>query len=108
MALANVEVVEVSQTATKPAESTMRLGDDVEIYVKLSGLVDFAAERARLEKEIGTLEKDYAKFSKKLENPGFLAKAAPEIVEKDRAKVADINDRLERLRAELADMKQEG
>ncbi|MFR7747109.1 MAG: valine--tRNA ligase [Eggerthellaceae bacterium] len=108
VALANVEVVEVSQTATKPAESTMRLGDDVEIYVKLSGLVDFAAERARLEKEIGTLEKDCAKFSKKLENPGFLAKAAPEIVEKDRAKVADINDRLERLRAELADMKQEG
>ena len=108
IALGNVEVAEVSETAEKPAESTMRLADDVEIYVVLSGLVDFAAEQARLEKELGKLEKDRVKFDKKLSNPGFLAKAAPEIVEKDRAKLADIVDRMDRLQAELAEMKQEG
>ena len=74
----------------------------------LSGLVDFDAERARITKEIGKLEKDQAKFSKKLSNPGFLSKAAPEIVEKDRAKLEGIEDRLERLRAELAEIAQEG
>ena len=84
VALGNVEVVAVSETAEKPAESTMRLADDVEIYVALSGLVDFAAEQARIEKELGKLEKDRVKFDKKLSNPGFLSKAAPEIIEKDR------------------------
>lgn len=108
VALGNVEVIEVSETAEKPAESTMRLADDVETYVILSGLVDFAAEQARLEKELGKLEKDRVKFDKKLSNPGFLAKAAPEIIEKDRAKLADITDRMDRLQAELAEMKQEG
>ena len=108
VALGNVTVLEVSETAEKPAESTMRLADDVEVYVILSGLVDFVAEQARLEKELGKLEKDRVKFDKKLSNPGFLAKAAPEIIEKDRAKLADITDRMDRLHAELAEMKQEG
>ena len=83
----------------------MRLADDVEIYVALSGLVDFAAEQARIEKELGKLEKDRVKFDKKLSNPGFLSKAAPEIIEKDRAKLADIVERMDRLQAELAEMK---
>ena len=105
VALGNVEVVAVSETAEKPEESTMRLADDVEIYVALSGLVDFAAEQARIEKELGKLEKDRVKFDKKLSNPGFLSKAAPEIIEKDRAKLADIVERMDRLQAELAEMK---
>lgn len=108
VALGNVAIKQVSEEAEKPAESTMRLADDVEVYAILSGLVDFAAERARLEKELGKLEKDRVKFDKKLSNPGFLSKAAPEVVEKDRAKLADIVDRMERLRAELADIEQEG
>ena len=108
VALGNVEVVAVSETAENPAESTMRLADDVEIYVALSGLVDFAAEQARIEKELGKLEKERVKFDKKLSNPGFLSKAAPEIIEKDRAKLADIVERMDRLQAELAEMKQVG
>lgn len=107
VALGNVVVREVSTDAEKPAECTVRLADDVEIYVVLTGLVDFDAERARLEKELASLEKDRVKFDKKLSNPGFLSKAAPEIIEKDRNKLADINDRMERLRAELDDLKQE-
>lgn len=104
VALANINVTALACDADKPAESSAVLADGLEVYVVLSGLVDFAAERARLEKEIASLEKDHAKFSKKLSNPGFLAKAAPEIIEKDRAKVADMTERLERLRSELSDM----
>ena len=106
--LANTKVSAVSVDAARPDESSVCLADGVEAYVVLSGLVDFDKERARLEKEIGKLEKDFTKFDKKLSNPGFLSKAAPEIVEKDRAKLADITDRLARLRAELAEISQEG
>ena len=104
VALANIEVASVSEAAEKPAESTVVLVDGAEVFVALAGLVDFAAERARIEKEIATLEKDHAKFSKKLSNPGFLSKAKPEIIEKDKAKLADLSDRLERLRAQLSEM----
>lgn len=103
-ALANATVVLCSTDAQKPAESAACLAEGVEVYVTLSGLVDFEAERARLEKELAALEKDRVKFDKKLSNPGFLAKAASEIIEKDRNKLADIVDRQERLRAQLADM----
>ena len=70
----------------------------------LTGMVDFDAERTRLAKEQKKLAGDAAKFSKKLSNPGFLAKAAPEIVEKDRAKLAEIEDQLARVEAQLAEL----
>ena len=82
----------------------MTLAEGVEVYILLSGLVDFDAERARLEKEIATLEKDFVKFDKKLSNPGFLSKAKPEIIEKDKARLADITDRLSHLKEQLAQM----
>ena len=50
------------------------------------------------------LQKDEAKFAKKLSNPGFLAKAAPEIVEKDTAKLAELRDKLARVEEQLAEL----
>lgn len=70
----------------------------------LAGHVDFDAERARLARERDGVAKDVAKFEKKLSNPGFLAKAAPEIVEKDKAKLADLTDKLARIEAQLAEL----
>lgn len=79
-------------------------GSGLEVYIVLAGHVDFAAERARLVKEREGVAKDAAKFEKKLSNPGFLAKAAPEIVVKDRAKLADLTDKLARLDAQIAEL----
>ena len=103
-ALGRISVATVGLDADKPAESSLVLANGAELFVVLSGLVDFNAERARLEKEIAKLEKDHLKYSKKLNNPGFLANAAPEVIEKDKAKVADMEERLRQMRAQLADM----
>ena len=102
--LANVEEFDVAVEASKPAESAVVLGSGLEVYIVLAGHVDFAAERARLVKEREGVAKDAAKFEKKLSNPGFLAKAAPEIVVKDRAKLADLTDKLARLDAQIAEL----
>ena len=102
--LANVEEFDVAVEASKPAESAVVLGCGLEVYIVLAGHVDFAAERARLVKERDGVAKDAAKFEKKLSNPGFLAKAASEIVEKDRAKLADLTDKLARLDAQIAEL----
>ena len=91
----------IPSEAQKPAESACVVANGCEVYCVLAGLIDFEAERARLEKERKQLEKDEAKFAKKLSNPGFLAKAAPEIVEKDTAKLADLRDKLARVDEQL-------
>ncbi len=88
----------------KPAESAAAVVEGAEVYVRLSGLVDFGAERARLAKEQKKVAADKEKFARKLANPGFLAKAASEIVEKDRAKLAELTDTLARLEAQLAEL----
>ena len=92
----------VPSDAQKPAESACVVAHGCEVYCVLTGLIDFEAERARLTKERATLQKDEAKFAKKLSNPGFLAKAAPEIVEKDTAKLAELRDKLARVEEQLA------
>ncbi|MGN0262019.1 MAG: valine--tRNA ligase [Eggerthellaceae bacterium] len=104
VSMGNLESLLVGVDVEKPAESSVTLASGLEIFVILTGLVDFDAERARLKKELKGLEGDVAKFSKKLSNPGFLAKAAPEIIEKDRAKLADLSDKLERVKGQLAEI----
>ena len=94
----------VPSDAHKPAESACVVAHGCEVYCVLTGLIDFEAERARLTKERATLQKNEAKFAKKLSNPGFLAKAAPEIVEKDTAKLAELRDKLARVEEQLAEL----
>ena len=102
--MARVSELAVAAGAPKPAESAAVVVEGAEVYSVLTGMVDFDAERSRLAKEQKKLAGDAAKFSKKLSNPGFLAKAAPEIVEKDRAKLAEIEDQLARVEAQLAEL----
>ncbi|MEG0027475.1 MAG: valine--tRNA ligase [Raoultibacter sp.] len=102
--MARLDALEIGTSVKKPAESSVVLAAGLEIYIKLSGLVDFDAERTRLQKEQKTLQVDVAKLDKKLNNPGFLAKAAPEIVEKDTVKRDEMADKLVRVEAQLAEI----
>ena len=60
--------------------------DGVEIYLPLKGLIDVEKETARLNKELENLAKEIKRVTGKLSNPGFLAKAPAEVVEKEREK----------------------
>ncbi len=104
LSMANVGCFEIGVTIEKPVQSAAVVIEGADVYIKLAGLVDIAAECARLEKEKKKLDADLAIFEKKLSNPGFLAKAAPEIIEKDRAKRADLIDARIRIEAQLADL----
>ncbi len=74
--------------------------------LSLAGIIDLAAETARLGKEIAAFEADAAHVMKKLGNPNFVAKAAEAVIEENRAKLAEaeagkarLTAALERLRA---------
>ena len=71
----------------------------------LKGVIDFAAERARLEKEMQKADADIARVDAKLGNPNFVARAPEEVVEEERekreearARKAKIVEALERLK----------
>ncbi len=102
--LANVGDLAVGQTLERPAESSASLGAGLEVYTCLSGHVDFDAERKRLGKECDKALSEIARLEKKLANPGFLAKAAPEVIDKDRRNLDELSDKVERLNMQLAEL----
>lgn len=102
--LANLKSLEVGPDVARMEESAVTVEEGCEIYCNLAGMVDFAAERARMEKERAGVQADVDKLTKKLANPGFLAKAAQEIIDKDAAKLAELCGQLERIDAQLAEL----
>ena len=69
-----------------PMAATQLVGD-MEVLVPMAGLIDKAAELARLDKEIAKLDKDIQRLSGKLGNPGFIDKAPAAVVEKEKEKL---------------------
>jgi valyl-tRNA synthetase len=70
--------------------------------LSLAGIIDLSAERARLTKEIAAFDSDIGHFNKKLGNPNFVDRAAPEVVDEQRQKLAEAEAGKARLQAALA------
>jgi len=71
-------------------------------FADLEGVIDIAAEKARLAKALAASEKERDSLAKRLENPAFAEKAKPEAVEKARGDHAHHAAEAERLTAALA------
>jgi valyl-tRNA synthetase len=102
--LAGVGALTVSADAAKPAHSAVAVALGAEIFVPLEGLVDFAHERARVEKDLAAVVMEMERLAAKLGNAGFLAKASPEIVEKDRARAAALAEQSAKLEGQLTEL----
>jgi valyl-tRNA synthetase len=70
--------------------------------LSLAGIIDLTAERTRLAKEIAAFDSDIGHFNKKLGNPNFVDRAAPEVVEEQRQKLAEAEVGKAKLQAALA------
>ncbi|MDZ4296821.1 MAG: valine--tRNA ligase, partial [Moraxellaceae bacterium] len=78
----------VANEADLPPVSTALVGQ-MTLGVPLAGLIDVAAELARLDKEIARLGQEVARVEAKLSNESFVARAPADVVAKERAKIAD-------------------
>ncbi|HVH81728.1 MAG TPA: class I tRNA ligase family protein, partial [Stellaceae bacterium] len=85
-----------------PPGSVSVLVEGATLFLPLGDVVDLGQEKARLGKEIGRLDAALAKFAAKLGNPGFLAKAKPEVIEEQREREADARRDRDRLKAAYA------
>ncbi len=67
----------------------------------LEGIIDFAAEKSRLHKEVERLSSDAKKIEAKLGNPDFVSRAPEEVVEENRERLAETEERRGKLAAAL-------
>ncbi|MCR9220942.1 MAG: valine--tRNA ligase [Alphaproteobacteria bacterium] len=72
-----------------PKGSAQLVLDEATLAIPLADVIDLAAERKRLEKEIAKLDGEIAKIEKKLGNESFLAKAPEAVVAENRERLAD-------------------
>ncbi|WP_070887900.1 valine--tRNA ligase [Pseudomonas argentinensis] len=95
--LAKFESVTVLAAGEEAPMSATALVGDMQVLVPMAGLIDKEAELARLDKEIQRLEGEAKRVGGKLANEGFVAKAPAEVLEKERAKLAEAEQALANL-----------
>jgi len=88
-------------TAIPKGSAQFVLGEAV-AALPLGDVIDFARERARLEKDLKKAEDEIARFDAKLSNEQFVAKAPEEVLEEQRSKRAEAQALATRLREAVA------
>ncbi len=79
-------------------------GGTVTVALDLSGAVDFAAERKRLDKDLAAARKELEQAEAKLANPGFTGKAPADVVEKTRSRKETARADIERITERLGSL----
>jgi valyl-tRNA synthetase len=105
--LCNVAEIQIT-TGAAPEDAASVVVSDATVYLPMKGLIDFAAEIERMEKEQGKLQEQIAKSEATLANESFVTRARPDVVQRERDKLAElqasatqIENRLTELRAKI-------
>lgn len=99
--LANLEEVTVNEKVAPGAVSFMETG--IEVSVDLAGTVDVEKEKIRLEKEVATVAPYITALEAKLAGD-FATNAPPQIVEKEKQKLAEAKEKLEKLQQQISSL----
>lgn len=75
--------------------------ESAKIYIPMGELVDFEAERKRLEKDLVAAQDKLDFINKKLSNPGFVNKAPENVVNKNREDAAKLEEKISGIKASL-------
>ena len=107
-ALTRAESVTVLDAAAAQSSPTARalagVSGELQVLLPLEGLVDLAALRGRLEKDLAKAEKEIQGLAGRLANPNFADKAPPAVVAECRANLAEAEAQAELARRRLVDL----
>jgi valyl-tRNA synthetase len=102
--LARLEAVEVGPAPTAAGPTAKLLAAGAELYLPLAGLLDLDEERERLRRELATLESEHSRAVGKLANPAFVEKAPAAVVDKARARLAEVDQARAKVEAQLTEL----
>ena len=94
----------VTTAEAEPSESVQMVVRGEVAALPLAGVVDLAAELARLKKEEGKLDQEIARIDGKLSNESFVARAPEEVVEAEREKRQEYVLRKDKVRAAISQL----
>jgi valyl-tRNA synthetase len=100
-ALARVGDTEYSTDAARPKGAATAVVGATNIFMPLGDLINVDEERTRLAKEMRKLEDELARVRKKLANHDFLKKAKEEVVQKEREKAEQYEEKIRTLNLSL-------
>ncbi|MBW1741239.1 MAG: valine--tRNA ligase [Deltaproteobacteria bacterium] len=104
--LARLETLNVTPPGKRPPSCATSVFGNSTIFVSLKDIIDFKAEQARLNKEIGKIIKELEGVGKKLSNEDFLTKAPQAVVEGVRAKQERLVEKKNKLEGQLRTVSQ--
>jgi valyl-tRNA synthetase len=96
-----VSMLTIDAKLERPKSSAAAVVRGADLYVPLEGLIDFAKEKARLEKEMTALQQEAERLLKKLANQDFTTHAPKEEVDRTHARVKEAQERLEHLHGNI-------
>ncbi|MEI6757785.1 MAG: valine--tRNA ligase [Chlorobium sp.] len=92
---------QITTETERPRHAAGSVVEGNELFVLLEGLISFDKERARLQKEIDNISSYVASLRKKLANRGFVDNAHADVIAKEREKLREAEDSLEKLNSNL-------
>jgi valyl-tRNA synthetase len=92
--LASANEVNVDTAFADLGNTVTIITDDAKVYIPLGDLVDFEAERKRLEKELAQAQEKLDFINKKLSNPGFVNKAPEKVVNQNKEEAAKLEEKI--------------
>ncbi len=95
--LARVQELHCNSATGPPAAAAKAVVDSVEIFLPLTGIIDFQEEAKRLDRELAKLGKEVSQARRKVANEDFLAKAPAAVVQKEQAKLKTLTEKLAKL-----------
>ncbi len=95
--LAHLEHIECGDLS-KPPGSASAVGEGFEVYLPLEGVIDIDLEKQRLAREMEKIDAEINKSRTKLQNEQFTRKAPPQVVEKEKTRLASFESSRERVK----------
>ena len=94
----------MDRSAEKPQKSLASVLDDVQVYLPVGDLLDVDKEIQRLKNDLSKIDRDIEKGKAKLANPQFVERAPEEVIQKEKASLADNEAKRERIRENLSSL----
>ncbi|WP_165089900.1 valine--tRNA ligase [Neisseria yangbaofengii] len=102
-ALTRLTEAKLVETLPESEDAPVAVCNGARLMLKVE--IDKAAETARLSKEAEKLQKALDKLNAKLSKPGYTEKAPAHLVEKDKAELAELEDKMAKVQTQLAKLK---
>jgi len=102
--LARLERLDVVPDAPEGPRTIRQPVGGLELRIPLAGLFDVAAETVRLQRERGKVEAELAGLRRRLDNPQFVERAKPALVAETRARLPELEARLQKIEQTLLEL----